>query len=264
MADPSCSKAEAISALQNQSNRSLSSSRIDPVVPTSSKAHPATPLRDSSDEPNLGSDYSARSESGFGNQMITVRSGSRWRVKNALSKVKRQDSVAPCEATQVYTAICLDEAMSGYKEAVIKIKYQIRANKLAISGYEFEIKGYKESLRLYPDRALTGVGDMLNQTQEELELCSKATSNFNNDTLTEMQALDRLSARNCPHAPWLLDTAIGTMHSPGIDAYAIPGGYVVYTLMTKLSGNPIKYHEYWRLDITGRNKIREAFKVALI
>jgi hypothetical protein len=41
------------------------------------------------------------------------------------------------------------------------------------------------------------------------------------------------------------------------------GGYVFYTIMTKLPGKHIMYHDFFRRPLEERDKIRAAFKEAL-
>ena len=81
--------------------------------------------------------------------------------------------------------------------------------------------------------------------------------------MDEAAALERLGALECKHAPALLDVAIRTVQSSTHEE-AIPGGYLVFLLMTKLPGKRITYRDFWGLSLQERDEIRNAFKEALL
>lgn len=63
----------------------------------------------------------------FIGQMMNFADGSRWLLQEALSQIALQQNVSPCEARQVFTAVCVDDPLGRYRdigEAVIKIKFQ--------------------------------------------------------------------------------------------------------------------------------------------
>lgn len=64
---------------------------------------------------------------GFANHTVSLTDGSRWKILAPLSKRKYQQVVPPCEATQVFTCVCVEDPRRDYEgisEAVIKVKYQ--------------------------------------------------------------------------------------------------------------------------------------------
>lgn len=103
----------------------------------------------------------------------------------------------------------------------------------------------------------------MNDKRSLLHSCTHPTDLINQDTLNEAAALDRLGELECKHAPALLDVAIKTMQ-PGTHEEEIPGGYLVFLLMTKLPGKRITYRDFWGLSLQERDEIRNAFKEALL
>lgn len=93
--------------------------------------------------------------------------------------------------------------------------------------------------------------------------CTQPVDDPNQDTHDEAAALERLTIMQCEHAPRLIDFVISTLQ-PGIHYQEVPGGFVVYTFMTKLPGTRMKYHDFWNRTLEERNKIRGAFKVAIM
>ena len=112
----------------------------------------------------------------------------------------------------------------------------------------------------FPDSEV--VKRTLLEEHEALFRCTNPTSDPYNDTINEVQALDRLGERECPHAPWLLGFACAKVH-PAVHEEAIVGGYVVFTLMTRLSAKLFDYSKFCNAAIEERDKVREAFKTAL-
>jgi hypothetical protein len=79
----------------------------------------------------------------------------------------------------------------------------------------------------------------------------------------EYDALQRLTEKDCKSTPTLLGHKKDKQQENGL----VPGGYILYLLMTRmpgilLGGNDIHNPIFWKLPGTTRNDIREAFKVA--
>jgi len=67
----------------------------------------------------------------------------------------------------------------------------------------------------------------------------------------------------CKYAPELLDFASATLQS-GTHDEEVPGGFLVYTLMTKLPGKRLTASNFWERSREERDEIRAAFKEALL
>jgi hypothetical protein len=79
----------------------------------------------------------------------------------------------------------------------------------------------------------------------------------------ELDAITRLTNVGAQHAP----TIIGKRQGIQSDSGMVPGGFVLYLAMTKLRGRRlsdgiIEDSLFWRLPMTTRDLIREAFKIA--
>jgi len=79
----------------------------------------------------------------------------------------------------------------------------------------------------------------------------------------ELDAITRLTNVGAQHAP----TIIGKRQGIQSDSGMVPGGFVLYLAMTKLRGRRlsdgiIEDSLFWRLAMTTRDLIREAFKIA--
>jgi hypothetical protein len=81
-------------------------------------------------------------------------------------------------------------------------------------------------------------------------------------TLQEIAALDYLRLKNSEHTPKLLATARLSV-SQDYDKIAMPGGYMICILMTKLPGDQLDYDKFWKALIEEREQVRKAFKTAL-
>ena len=81
-------------------------------------------------------------------------------------------------------------------------------------------------------------------------------------TSNELYALEHLRDTNCAYTPHLLEFQRDIIDQTfGFDL-AVEGGYVYFILMTKVPGKRIDREEYWKLDPSKREQIKEAFKVA--
>jgi hypothetical protein len=81
--------------------------------------------------------------------------------------------------------------------------------------------------------------------------------------MQEIMALRRLADHNCQSAPQLLDY-LELLKRPGMHGEGIVGGYVVITLMTKVSGSALPWNSFYRFSRAERNEFREAFNKALM
>lgn len=77
-----------------------------------------------------------------------------------------------------------------------------------------------------------------------------------------MQALQKFDAYECAHTPHLLAFTCNTLEE-GLDPNGMTGGFVAWTLMTRVPGERIRYSDYWRCSSDKRAEIRKAFKKAL-
>ncbi|KAF2112025.1 hypothetical protein BDV96DRAFT_689828 [Lophiotrema nucula] len=182
----------------------------------------------------------------------------RWRINDPLSAVKYQQENGPCEATQVFTCICLDDAVDDVSESVVKIKYQVRATRFTIQRLADRILNTKEYLKTFPNTN----DEELAFYEKKLHDCTEPTNTPNYMTYEEMYALDQLAEKKCEHTPWFIDCSYGIV-PPGLDDYAIVGGFVAFLLMTKVPGRSLTYEEYCGKSDAERNEIRLAFKEAL-
>jgi hypothetical protein len=96
-----------------------------------------------------------------------------------------------------------------------------------------------------------------------LRACTQPVEDANQDTHDEAAALERLGIMQCKHAPRLLDFASDTLQ-PGTHEEEIAGGFIVYTLMTKMPGKRLTYENFWSRPLKHREEIRAAFKEALL
>jgi hypothetical protein len=60
----------------------------------------------------------------FEGQVFFLPDGSRWRLLSPLSKVKLQQANTPCEGTQVFTCVNMNDSDEYGPEVVVKIKFQ--------------------------------------------------------------------------------------------------------------------------------------------
>jgi hypothetical protein len=93
-------------------------------------------------------------------------------------------------------------------------------------------------------------------------VCTHSTSEPNQMTLDELDALQRFREHKCKSAPWLLDIAESPVQ-PGTHENEIVGGYMIWILMTKLPGERITYSTFCGKSLSERQEIRDAFRDAL-
>jgi hypothetical protein len=96
-----------------------------------------------------------------------------------------------------------------------------------------------------------------------LRACTQPVEDANQDTHDEAAALERLGIMQCKHAPRLLDFASDTLQA-GTHEAEIAGGFIVYTLMTKMPGQRLTYENFWSRPLKHREEICAAFKEALL
>ncbi|KAF2868630.1 hypothetical protein BDV95DRAFT_596962 [Massariosphaeria phaeospora] len=196
----------------------------------------------------------------FKGKIFTMSDGTRWQLLEPLSCLATQQVNPPGEARQVFSCKCLDPPWPDHGDAVVKIKYQVRAQDKSIRNYEGWIQEYEQSMKRYPETAA--------EDQSEIDFCrylihaaTNPTNKPNRQTLDEIAALERLGSKTCEHAPWLYEVWWGTVQ-PDIHE-GIVGGYMALILMKKVPGKRLSYYEYWKLSLAQRDEIRQAFKKAL-
>ncbi|KAL9024858.1 MAG: hypothetical protein Q9196_006210 [Gyalolechia fulgens] len=93
---------------------------------------------------------------------------------------------------------------------------------------------------------------------------------LNYATKQETEALTMLTAAGCSATPTLLAVKIDVQdesvlrYSSG-ETWWMPGGYIVYILMEKLSAQPLDYGPFWnKFTSHDRDEVRSAFKKAYI
>tara|TARA_R110002003_G_scaffold279_16_gene18139 strand:+ start:8213 stop:8542 length:330 start_codon:yes stop_codon:yes gene_type:complete len=96
-----------------------------------------------------------------------------------------------------------------------------------------------------------------------LRACTQPVEDANQDTHDEAAALERLGIMQCKHAPRLPHFASDTLQ-PGTHEEEIAGGFIVYTLMTKMPGKRLTCENFWSRPLKDREEIRAAFKEALL
>ena len=181
---------------------------------------------------------------------------------------------------QVSTATCVDDPLDEYNDitvAIVKIKYQyvaltevrhatdrrrIHGTRSTTARYESEITEAEEYLAYHPESVQEIERDIA-QYNDALRLCHTATHHLNGDMLTELQVLRHLSEQGCTHAPELLNLMPTTVR-PKRDTHAVVGGYLVFIIMTRVSGEAINFHEFCKLPLAERDEIREKFREALM
>ncbi|KAL8946994.1 MAG: hypothetical protein Q9222_006676 [Ikaeria aurantiellina] len=101
---------------------------------------------------------------------------------------------------------------------------------------------------------------------------------LNDWTVQEIETLKRLTTAECSSAPRLLGVQVdvqdqSVLYFPASDQrqsdvrWWMPGGYIVYILMTKLSAEPLDICSYWeehRFAREDRDEIRTAFRKAYL
>jgi hypothetical protein len=83
----------------------------------------------------------------------------------------------------------------------------------------------------------------------------------NSDTMNEFHALDILNKGKSAYTPHLLTWAYSRVWEE-IDILGMVGGYMLFTVMTKLPARRIDYKDFWGFTLSKRDEIRAAFKLA--
>ncbi|KAI4912192.1 hypothetical protein J4E85_011126 [Alternaria conjuncta] len=194
----------------------------------------------------------------FVNRIFRLADKTRWKILKPLSLLEFQEDFSPCEARQVYTCVCLDEPWKDVGECIVKIKFQISANQMAIQEYEALVDDDLEYLQSHPNADRK----MLKIHEHHLEVSTKPiTTHCNGATANEMEALITLGANGCRHAPCLIGVAVDPLRR-GLHRKAIVGGYCVFLLMTRLPGKPLGLDSFCKAPRDERDLIREAFRAA--
>ncbi|KAF2637345.1 hypothetical protein P280DRAFT_472070 [Massarina eburnea CBS 473.64] len=195
---------------------------------------------------------------------VTFPDESQWAIREGLSDLKLQQDYIPCEASQVYLVECLadpQDLYDGLKEAVVKVKFQIRASSDTLRELEEWLDENEAYYERNPD---CETGKEMERTRSALHLGTSCTSNPNRETLKEVHALNLLDSHRGGHAPYLFDFSVATIEKRGYHYDEIVGGYLVFILMPKVPGLRIEHRWYWFLSKGKRDEIREAFKKALL
>ncbi|KAH9863893.1 hypothetical protein J1614_009825, partial [Plenodomus biglobosus] len=159
-----------------------------------------------------------------------------------------------------------------HQEAVIKVKYQVHGtNKSTFFFWSYRADCEKQLARCSRNhKKLSGrANEAYNKAREKVEhaesLFSLATEpgfDLHEDTKSEITALRRLQQHKCAHAPHLLDIA-SVEATEEVDEQAMPGGYAVFMLMTKVPGEVLTQQAFWNMEEDMREQIRRAFKMAM-
>ncbi|RVX74058.1 hypothetical protein B0A52_01890 [Exophiala mesophila] len=95
------------------------------------------------------------------------------------------------------------------------------------------------------------------ERNSDSEATTEATSS--NTTRAELKALSVFRNINNPYAPHLVDykEAVQGPHGP------LPGGYLTFTVMTKMPGDSLHNLYFWGMTDDERKEITERFLIAL-
>ncbi|KAL9594116.1 MAG: hypothetical protein Q9219_007206, partial [cf. Caloplaca sp. 3 TL-2023] len=191
------------------------------------------------------------------NHLVTFRDGTTWQLVKKISEKGWQGSIpsqrekcpqtwSPCEAHAVYECVQRRGPQIGMV-AIMKIRIEV--------PYD------------YPPS---------DDPQERAKEASGMRLNF--DSRTEIDNLERLTAAGCSATPSLLGVKIdvqdesilhhkATVDNPDSmyeeDKWWMPGGYIVYILMEKLSAQPLSINTFWNEEEftrQDRDDIRTAFQ----
>ncbi|KAF2853488.1 hypothetical protein T440DRAFT_444385 [Plenodomus tracheiphilus IPT5] len=206
---------------------------------------------------------------------ITFPDGSRWELTQPLSPLKYQQGTPPFEARQVFECICVADPegkFSDQQKAVIKIKYQVTGTNDSIAFFwkhsaDSRVQHAAAFRKIQPvkHRAREAYKKALEDIQDADYLYRLATNpadRLHEYTENEIRALRRLTEVKCAYAPRLLDSAMDNVLEE-VDEQAMPGGYAVFMLMTKVPGEALDWKTFWSLDQDAREEVRCAFKVAM-
>ncbi|KAI8933628.1 hypothetical protein NX059_009353 [Plenodomus lindquistii] len=200
----------------------------------------------------------------FQNTKFTFPSGSQWRILEPLSPIRFQISRSPCEATQVFAARRIKGTPahdSEHEEAVIKIKFQIRAPSETLKYHQDWIDYAEEDLDDWSELSAQEQ-EAVEDARESFRSCTRPTTTLSEEVMCEVDALQRLADVKCRHAPWLLDV-MQQRTQAGTHPREIVGGYLTLTVMTKVPGTCLSYKYVSGLSCADRDRLREDFKEAL-
>ncbi|KAI8933624.1 hypothetical protein NX059_009349 [Plenodomus lindquistii] len=83
-------------------------------------------------------------------------------------------------------------------------------------------------------------------------------------TIEEIKSLEILQENQYTSSPHLIDS-YAEFTRKGVDnERAMPKGYTIFILMTKVPGEQLDHNKFWAKDKESRNEIRRAFKDAII
>ena len=104
---------------------------------------------------------------------------------------------------------------------------------------------------------MTDVETRVPERNSDSEATTEATSS--NTTRAELKALSVFRNINNPYAPHLVDykEAVQGPHGP------LPGGYLTFTVMTKMPGDSLHNLYFWGMTDDERKEITERFLIAL-
>jgi len=137
---------------------------------------------------------------------------------------------------------------------------RVHASVETMQYYQDYIRDRKLERSQHPERA-EGIEKQIERVRELSRLCRSPTSRPNPDTLKEIMALQQLAESECSSTPWLLSFAETTVQ-PGIHMIEFEGGYLVFTLMTKLPGSQLSYEKLCAMTSEERDEVRAGFKDA--
>jgi hypothetical protein len=80
-------------------------------------------------------------------------------------------------------------------------------------------------------------------------------------TLNEVQALRKLGDKQCTHTPHFF-RVVGDWLPSGLDKQGMENGFVVFILMTKVSGEPLTYKKMQSKTCKEKEIVRAALKKA--
>jgi hypothetical protein len=103
----------------------------------------------------------------------------------------------------------------------------------------------------------------LDKVNKQIYAAKNPVDTWNDATIREFLALSALTKGNSTYTPHLLAYVCEKVWEE-LDVLGMVGGYVVYTIMTKLPGTRLNYKTYWEFPLEKREEVRAAFKEALL
>ncbi|KAH4066842.1 hypothetical protein HBH50_143790 [Parastagonospora nodorum] len=207
----------------------------------------------------------SREDHAFDGQIFTFSDKSRWQIEAPLSQIAPQQTRSPCEARQVFTAACIEDPSEIYGAldlAVIKIKFQVKATTESLAVIDEHQSYYREQLS-EDDTAETHqcMHDSIQYLEVLRCIATNPVEKPHEYTLNEVQALRKLGDKQCTHSPHLLGV-VGDWLPSGLDKQGMENGFVVFILMTKVSGEPLTYEKMQSKTCKERDIVRAALKKA--